>query len=524
MQMSIQMDKDVLSQDLLQVLGPDSWKLTPATFGHYTSGGKWVAAEHLLYISSIIAARIAEGNGRLIVSMPPRHGKSELMSVVTPQWFMEKYPDRHVILTSHTAELSTNFSRRVRDELRDKHRAGLLSVELRSDASKMAHFITTRGGSLFSAGVGGPITGRGAHLLIVDDFIKTAEEAESPTIRQKINDWFKSVALTRLEPGGTCIILATRWHKFDLIGELLGEQDDEVRMLGYESVDALSPEEKAELGEVMEQWEYITLPALATPQDPLGRQEGEALWPWRYNQKFLERRKRRLGRYFWSSLYQQTPISRSEWLLDGDKIRYVKAPPRHDNMQWARAWDFAAEEEHGADYTASALFGVDLTTDEIYLAEVTRHQLTPSGVQELVKMTAATDAQKYGTVEIVLEQEPGSAGKAVVDAYKRQHLRGYYVTIERPTGPKHIRANPFYSALEDGRIIIVRGIWNKPLWDELELFPGGEHDDQVDACAYAYNRLCGPRPLGPSWVQGSPGEFRVPDAAASHVIVGPTWH
>ena len=166
--------------------------------------------------------------------------------------------------------------------------------------------------------------------------------------------------------------------------------------------------------------------------------------------------------------------------------------------------------------------GRDLDTDDVYLVDVIRKQLTPMGVQQLIVDTAFRDAARYGTVEIVLEQEPGSAGKAVVDAYSRQHLRGYYVTVERPTGPKHIRANPVYSALEEGRIQFVFGIWNQGLLDELEVFPGGEHDDQVDALAYAFNRLCGPRPLGPTWVN-NPKPDNVHFIHPGQVINGATW-
>ena len=175
---------DILG-DLCEILGPEAWKLTPATYLSHVTAGAWQAAEHLLYISQVVASAVAKGNGRIIVSVPPRHGKSELLSVGTPQWFLENYPNKHVILTSHTAELSSNFSRRVRDELRAREQ--LLTVRIRKDVSKIAHFMTTKNGSLFSAGVGGPITGRGAHLLLVDDFIKTPEEAESPTILSLIH-------------------------------------------------------------------------------------------------------------------------------------------------------------------------------------------------------------------------------------------------------------------------------------------------------------------------------------------------
>lgn len=515
---------DIVSS-LQRTLGPDAWKLTPATYLNHVTQGKWVAAPHLLYISSIVASRVAQGNGRIIVSLPPRHGKSEMLSVGTPQWFLENYQDKHVILTSHTAELSTNFSRRVRDEI--NIRKALLTVRLRPDASKMSHFITTRGGSLFSAGVGGPITGRGAHLLLVDDYLKTSEEAESPTIRGKINDWFKSTALTRLEPGGTCIILATRWHKYDLIGSLLGEQDPNRARIGYESVDVMTEEDILEgyVEYAGEEWEYIELPAFAYESqgqgDPLGREPGEALWPWRYPKEYLERRRRTLGRYFWVSLYQQRPISRSEWLFDPDKIRYVDVAPDHDDMRWVRAWDMASEEEAGADWTVGLLMGYDPIEDRVYICDVVRGQWTPGMVKATVQRTAKRDGPN---VEILLEQEPGSAGKTVVDAYRREYLLGYFVTDERPTGPKHIRANPFFAAAEEGKVTLVRARWNMGLLDELEDFPGGDHDDQVDSVAYAYNRLCGVRPLSPvvRRRKGSRTNW-VDKQKANAVIRGATW-
>lgn len=155
----------------------------------------------------------------------------------------------------------------------------------------------------------------------------------------------------------------------------------------------------------------------------------------------------------------------------------------------------------------------------VYIGDVVRAQLTPEGVEELVKTTAARDGPN---VEILLEQEPGSAGKIVTDQFKRTHLRGYYVTVERPTGPKHIRANLFYAAAERGDVVLLRARWNKDLLGELEDFPGGDHDDQVDTCAYAYNRLCGPRPLGPSW-RGPRDLNRTHPATAGEVITGATW-
>ena len=193
-------------------------------------------------------------------------------------------------------------------------------------------------------------------------------------------------------------------------------------------------------------------------------------------------------------------------------------------MLWVRAWDFASDEQFGADWTVGTLMGYDLTeevnTRKVYIANVVRGQWSPETVEEVLLKTAKQDGSH---VEILLEQEPGSAGKIVVDQFKRKLLRGYYVTIERPTGPKHIRANLFYAAAERGEIILVRGPWNKTLLDELEDFPSGDHDDQVDTCAYGYNRLCGPRPLGPSWSSRTSRVENVAELQSNEIVTGATW-
>ena len=145
---------------------------------------------------------------------------------------------------------------------------------------------------MYATGIGGAITGRGADLLLVDDYLKNAKDASSETIRDDIYHWFVSTAMSRLEPGGTVIILATRWHQDDLIGRLL-EQAPDV-------------------------WEYIRIPAIAEENDPLKRAPGEALWPERYNVEWLESQKALFGPYFWAALYRQDPISMHQALARGE--------------------------------------------------------------------------------------------------------------------------------------------------------------------------------------------------------------
>src|SRR5690606_9588289 len=153
--------------------------------------------------------------------MPPRHGKSEFLSVNTPIWFLEKFAHKRVILASYGADLAAEFSLKVRDTFQNTENRHLLNTRLRKDKQRVDDFKTTDGGGMVAAGIGGTITGKGADLLLIDDYVKNAEEALSKTVKEKIWNWFLSTAFTRLEPNATVIILATRWDKGDLIGMVL---------------------------------------------------------------------------------------------------------------------------------------------------------------------------------------------------------------------------------------------------------------------------------------------------------------
>ena len=307
-------------------------KLTPATLAHYRTNGKWIPAEHLLYVSSILAHEISLGDARIIVEMGPRHGKSELISVNTPIWMLEKYPWAEVLLTSYAADFATGFGRRVRDVFLQNERE-ILSTRIRDDVQQIAHFITTEGGSMVSAGVGGPITGRGAHLLLIDDYIKNWMEATSETTLNAIWDWFRTTAYTRLEPGGSCVILATRWAIKDLIGRLKEQDKDHM-------------------------WTVITLPALAGANDPLNRLPGEALWPQRYPVEALNRIRALVGEYIFQALYQQDPKEIGETQADVNQIRILLEIPSPQNFRWVRSWDLASSKNKG-DWTVGSLVGTN---------------------------------------------------------------------------------------------------------------------------------------------------------------------
>lgn len=445
----------------------DMVRLTPATLAHYRTGGMWKPAPHLLSIASLLASELRQGDARIIVEVPPRHGKSELISYHTPIWFLDWFPWAKVMLTTYAAELSTGFGRRVRDAFLE-NQSGILSTRIKDDAQKMSLFVTSEEGGMTSVGIGGPITGKGAHLLLVDDFVKNWEEASSDSVLDGIFNWFTTTAYTRLEPGGSCVILATRWVVNDLIGRLIEQDKDKV-------------------------WTVIRYPAIAEAGDPLGRAVGQALWPERYNEASLLRTKSILGDFMFDALYQQNPRKIGEVKVDISNIRYtteISSIPR----RWCRSWDLAATDgaiRSDADWTVGTLMGTEpipgLQLAKTLIADQVRGQWDPSGVEEIIRTTALADGVN---VPVIIEQEPGASGKSWANHLKNNVLPEFEVHTVPPGGRnKYIRAQPYMAALNNGRVTFVQAPWNAAHEGELKTFPGGKNDDTVDSAAIGYSFL-----------------------------------
>ena len=222
---------------------------------------------------------------RLMLFVPPRHGKSELGSINFPAWYLGKHPEKEVITSSYSADLAQDFGYKTRNLVDTQEYKELFQTKLREDSKSKAKWMTQEGGSYTAVGVGGAITGRGADVLIIDDPIKNREEAESKVVRDKIWSWYTSTAYTRLEKGGAVILILTRWHKDDLAGRLLEAQK-----------------------EGGDKWEVVKFPAIAT-EDEMMRKQGESLWQDKYNIEALEQIKKTIGIYDWQALYQQEPVS-----------------------------------------------------------------------------------------------------------------------------------------------------------------------------------------------------------------------
>jgi len=224
---------------------------------------------------------------RLMIFVPPRHGKSELASIDFPAWYLGKHPEKEIITSSYSAELAQDFGYKTRNLVDTQEYSELFDTHLMEDSKSKAKWLTNDKGGYTAVGVGGAVTGRGANIFIIDDPLKNRQEAESETTRKMVYDWYTSTAYTRLEKDGAVILIMTRWHKYDLAGMLLKKMEDD-------------PDS--------EQWTVIKFPALAIKDEEF-RKQGEPLWPDKYNFAALSKMKTTVGNYDWSALYQQEPIA-----------------------------------------------------------------------------------------------------------------------------------------------------------------------------------------------------------------------
>lgn len=432
----------------------------------------WRNYEHLPYMDRVddVLSQVAQyvltggqsGIGRLMIFMPPRHGKTLTVSRLFPAWLFSHAPHIRLITASYGATLAYRNSRVVRNLIaREDYQQAYPSVKLASDSAAVDEWdIAQYEGGLIAAGVGGGVTGHGANLIIIDDVVKSRAEAESATYRQRVKDWYENDLLTRLEePGGAIILMMTRWHSDDLAGYLLASE--------------------------AHMWHVLTLPALAGQDDPLGREFGAALWADRYSVDILNERRARMGEYAFASLYQQQPIPSGTRVFDIDKIEIIDHEPK--SKEFVRFYDLAVTANKHSDYTAGARLGIT-ESEDIVILHMYRVQKVMPEVEKDIAINASLDGVK---TRIRLEAE--KAGIVQLDyLLRRSDMRGYTVDAKPPVGDKFTRAQPFASRVNAGKVKMLRGAWNRALLDELSVFPSGEHDDQVDALSGAYAMLSHP--------------------------------
>ncbi|KDM66575.1 MULTISPECIES: phage terminase large subunit [unclassified Acidiphilium] len=397
--------------------------------------------------------RVAAGQvDRLMVQMPPGAAKSTYASVLFPAFWFTRHPAGEVIAASHTASLAEYFGRRLRALIAEAGEDFGLLLDAGNRAA--GRFSLQGGGQYFAAGVRGPITGRRADLILIDDPVKSWAEADSRAARDALHDWYRAELLSRLKPGGRVVLVMTRWHEDDLAGRLMARESG---------------------------WTVLRLPALAEADDPLGRAPGEALWPEWEDARAIARRRATVGERVFAALYQQRPMRDGGTLFELDRLGFVDAPPAV--VRTVRAWDLAATAASAGrnpDWTVGLKLG--LTADGTHVVlDVVRVRAGPAAVEALLRATAEADGR--GTA-IALPQDPGQAGVAQV-AHLRRVLDGFTVIASPESGSKQTRAMPAAARIGAGGTRVVRAGWTDAFLAELRAFPDGEKDDQVDALARA---------------------------------------
>lgn len=431
-------------------IGPAHEHLLPYVQETVLSNPGYVDGTHIHRICETIEDFLRSDRRGLMISIPPRHMKSTIGSECLPAWWLSRHPQGEVIIASYNQSQARKMSRACRQRFEsDAHRRIFPGIEFAVDAVDEFQLTGKLNGrpSLIAAGVGSGLTGSGGDLIIIDDPVKDAEEADSQTMRDKVYDWYTSVASTRLSPGGHIILIMTRWHHDDLAGRILMDDADS--------------------------WDVLNLPAISDA--------GDALWPERFTVEDLQSKRRAIGSRVFEALYQGRPtpleggVFKKEWIryggvLTGDVVR-------------CRYWDKAATHGDG-DWTVGCLMSVE--NGRYCVEDIVRLQGSPYEVQQTIRRTAERDGPE---VRIRMEQEPGSSGVDVVDFYARNILQGYDFRPDKVTGSKELRAGPMAAAMECGNLWFARAPWNRELEAELLQFPLGSHDDQVDACSGAFREL-----------------------------------
>lgn len=426
----------------------------------YTMAWYECQPHHDLLIRSI-QETIEQDSGRLYVGMPPRHGKSEAGTVRTIAWHIGRWPERQVVLLCYGAELAAEFSRQIRAIVRDDrfYREVFPGVELDPERSKLLDWKTTAGGGLKSLGVQGGITGHGADFMVIDDPHKEGD-AESLLTLDQIYKWYTTAARTRLSPTASIVFIMTRWHPLDLAGRLLSVSGSDV-------------------------WRQIVLPALAGPDDVLGRAEGEALWPARYNRSKLLALKALDDRFF-QALYQNNPRGADDVFFDVSKVEWVG---EDDCPSGEAFWtcDLATSRLETADYSVVARW--TYFDNCLYLLESHRHRETFSAVRRRILEMA----DRYVYDKIVFPRES-------LELLMMKDLRGEIGTGRVKSvamkGDKHEKALPGQTIVDNCRLRVVANRENDVFVGELASFPQGRFDDCVDAMSVAAHWIGVPNEFG----------------------------
>jgi predicted phage terminase large subunit-like protein len=432
---------------------------------------------------------------RLMLALPPRAGKSQLASAMFPAWILGHHPDWPIIISSYAQELPIQFSREIRDRLKDPEYQAIFSeTRLRPDSQGVEAWRTTKDGGIKAAGVGVGLTGFGGRIMIADDLLKDAEAAASEVIRKNTFDWYQTVFRTRLAPGGGLLLIGTRWHWHDPAGRLL-EIDEQLKKAGVPDYER-------------ENWEVINYPAIAEHDEfllrdgsilkgepesqesvlRLLRRKGEALHPERYPLGELLKIKHNTTTSHWSALYQQHPTPEEGDFFKRDDIKYRWLDPAYRPLtRTFMCVDYAIGQKQRNDFTVMGVYALD-ADDDLYCLEKRRGRW---GTDDIVSNAVAL-VEKYKPE--VYAGERGQIHAAVWPVIEKAlNAKRLYISVDEtlvPIQDKETRARPLQGRMQRGKFFYSYDSATRPdVYDinerELLQFPNGAHDDCVDCDAWA---------------------------------------
>lgn len=406
------------------------------------------ARHHMLLIDHLEAVERGDID-RLMVIFPPGAAKSTYASVLFPAWFMGRHPELNVIAASHTHDLAESFGRRVRNIYMSAEHRDVFGVGVRTDSKAADHWISERGGEYFAVGVGGAVSGRRADLAIIDDPVKSREDADSDRMRERAWEWYLNDFKTRIKPGGRQVLITTRWHEDDLAGRIM-------------AADA-------------ERWVTLRLPMEAEANDPLGRAPGERLWPEWFTPEMVEDAKRDVR--VWNALYQGEPTAQDGDYFKRDWFQQDERPP--SKLAIYGASDYAVT-EGGGDATEHGIFGVDAWSN-IHIIDWWHGH-------------TAADVWIEAQADLILKHKPmcwfGESGpiRRAIEPFllRRLEERRAFCRIEwlPSTADKPTRCRPFQALAASGKVFVPQqASWKADVIGQLLRFPAGLHDDAVDVCS-----------------------------------------
>ncbi len=399
---------------------------------------------------------------RLIVLMPPRHGKSELISLRFPCWYLAKHPKDYIVQAGYAESIALTHSRKARDIFISPALSKLFpSIRYRPETPGQEAIIperqaahewgTKQGGSYYAVGIGGGLTGRGFNVGIIDDPVKDAEEAESETYRERGWNWYTMVFRTRAEPDAAIIVVMTRWHQDDLVGRLL---------------------KQAKENPGADQWEVLHFPAI---------KDGKALWPDRYPLPALEKLRSSDARNF-ESLYQGNPTIAEGQIIKREWWQYYRERPQFQRV--IQSWDTAFKDKTKNDYSVCTVWGEAL--NGYYLLDIWRGKVE---FPELKRIAIAL--YERDTPNAVLVEDAASGQSLIQELQRNTRIPVLPVKVDKN---KVARANAATPLIAAGKVFLPEfAPWLFDYIEELSAFPNGEYDDQVDSTTQGLNYMAGPR-------------------------------